>query len=59
MTNWCLGEYNIALKFSDLANRVAAKLGEDLTEVKEAAALLAILGWRDGSSREKATDRYL
>ena len=36
---------------------MASKLDGDLTEVKEAAALLAILGWRDGSSWEKATDR--
>jgi len=42
-----------------LVSRVAAKLCEDLTEVKEAAVLLAILGWRDGSSREKETDRVV
>ena len=38
---------------------MASKLGDDVTEVKEAAALLAILGWRDGASWEKAPDRCL
>ena len=33
-----------------LVSRVAGKLIEDQEEVKETAALLAILGWRDGSS---------
>jgi len=42
-----------------LVSRVASKLGDDVTEVKEAAALLAILGWRDGASWEKAPDRMV
>jgi len=43
----------------NLVSRVASKLGDDPTEVKEAAALLAILGWRDGASWEKTMDRMV